>query len=165
MADTDPGEQLVVEVFVRDIGRSTAFYRSLGFELLRDAGTFVELTWEGSKLFLDERADLPVSTQPQANVRIMVADADSWWERAQRLGARIFQPIADRPYGLRDFTILDPDGFGLRFATRLEGERAERQEARRSIEQRLQRLGEAFDTLSVPGGTEPGAGQPPRPSR
>ena len=32
----DPTEQLVTEVVVRDIKRSVAFYRSLGFELLRD---------------------------------------------------------------------------------------------------------------------------------
>ena len=27
--------------------------------------------------------------------------------------------IASRYYGLRDFTVLDPDGFGLRFAGRI----------------------------------------------
>jgi len=145
--EADPNEQLVVEVFVRDIRRSTDFYRSLGFVLVRDDGTFVELNWEATKLFLDERAELPPFTHPQANVRIMVTDVDAWWQRAQELGAAVFQPIADRPYGLRDFTILDPDGFGLRFATRLEGERAERQATQRSIEQRLERLGEAFDGL------------------
>lgn len=143
----EPADQLVVEVFVHDIRCSTEFYRSLGFELLRDDGTFVELVREGSKLFLEERAGLPASTHPQANVRVMVADVDAWWELAERAGARVFQPIADRSYGLRDFTILDPDGFGLRFATRLEGERAERQTTQRSIEQRLERLGEAFDAL------------------
>jgi len=40
----DPTEQLVTEMVVRDIGRSTEFYRLLGFELLRDGGDFVELT-------------------------------------------------------------------------------------------------------------------------
>ena len=28
-------------------------------------------------------------------------------------------PIADRYYGLREFSIADPDGFGVRFATAL----------------------------------------------
>lgn len=37
-------EQLVTEIVVRDIQRSTKFYRDLGFEVLRDAGDFVELT-------------------------------------------------------------------------------------------------------------------------
>ena len=48
----DSTEQLVTEVVVRDIRRSTEFYRRLGFELLRDDGDFVELTWEQHRLFL-----------------------------------------------------------------------------------------------------------------
>jgi hypothetical protein len=32
----------------------------------------------------------------------------------------IVVPVADRSYGLRDFTIADPDGFGVRFASILE---------------------------------------------
>lgn len=148
MPYADPTDQLVVEIFVRDIRRSTVFYRSLGFELLRNDGAFVELTWEDHKLFLDERPDLPdAGPRPQANVRVLVADVDAWWERARRLDADVFQPIGDRTYGLRDFTIVDPDGFGLRFASRLEGERAERQMSQRTFEERLERLGEAFDGL------------------
>src|ERR1051326_1978007 len=47
-----PTEQLVTEIVVRDIQRSTAFYRRLSFTLLRDGGDFVELTWEDHRLFL-----------------------------------------------------------------------------------------------------------------
>lgn len=113
--------QLIVEIFVRDIARAREFYQQLGFVLRVDKGSFVELGWEGNTLYLDERPDLPPAPRhPQANVRIMVPDVDCYWERALALGALILAPIADRPYGLRDFTILDPDGFGLRFGTRLE---------------------------------------------
>ena len=115
-----PTEQLVVEIFVRDVARSKAFYRDLGFEVLSDRGSFVVLGWEGHRLFLDERRDLPPSpAQPRANVRVMVADVDRYWERARAMGAPVLAPIADREYGLRDFTILDPDGFGVRFGTPL----------------------------------------------
>ena len=38
------------------------------------------------------------------------------------MGAPVLAPIADREYGLRDFTILDPDGFGVRFGARLGGD-------------------------------------------
>ena len=38
----------------------------------------------------------------------------------------IIIPIADRYYGLRDFLIADPDGFGVRFASALD----QRQEPR-----------------------------------
>ncbi len=53
----------------------------------------------------------------------MVPDVDSCWSRATGMGARVLAPIAARDYGLRDFTIADPDGFGIRFATRIEGAR------------------------------------------
>jgi catechol 2,3-dioxygenase-like lactoylglutathione lyase family enzyme len=39
-------DQLVVEVYVRDIGESKRFYEALGFQLVRDASHFVELQWE-----------------------------------------------------------------------------------------------------------------------
>lgn len=117
----DPTEQLVTEIFVRDIKRSTAFYRRLGFELVRDDGDFVELTWEGHLLFLGERPEMgPVPDTTQANVRVMVPDVDRYWELATEMGARVLGPIQDTSYGLRDFAIADPDGFAVRFATRLE---------------------------------------------
>ena len=50
----DSTEQLVTEIVVRNIQRSTKFYRELGFEVLRDAGDFVELTWEDHYLYLAE---------------------------------------------------------------------------------------------------------------
>lgn len=119
----DPTEQLVTEIFVRDIRKSTAFYRRLGFGLVRDDGDFVELAWEGHRLFLDERPDMgPVPDTVQANVRVMVPDVDRYWELAREMGARVLAPIQDKSYGLRDFAIADPDGFAVRFATRLEDE-------------------------------------------
>jgi catechol 2,3-dioxygenase-like lactoylglutathione lyase family enzyme len=125
----DPTEQLVCEIVVRDIKRSLAFYRSLGFELLREAGDFVELTWEDHRLFLAQISAFqgvepaePVRPAefPVANVRVMVANVDDCWKVASDVGAPVVVPIADRYYGLRDFTIADPDGFGVRFASLLD---------------------------------------------
>src|SRR5262245_21485039 len=121
-----PTEQLVTEIVVRDIKRSTQFYCSLGFKLLRDGGDFVELTWEDHRLFLAElsafhgleQMELPAPPKfPLANIRVMVPNVDEHWKLANELGAQIVIPISDRYYGLRDFTIADPDGFGVRFAT------------------------------------------------
>jgi len=56
---------------------------------------------------------------PVANVRVMVPNVDQCWSLANELGAPIILPIADRYYGLRDFIISDPDGFGVRFASQL----------------------------------------------
>jgi len=122
----DPTEQLVCEVVVRDVKRSVAFYRSLGFEVLRDAGDFVELTWEDHRLFLAELSAFqgvepaePIQPPefPVANVRVMVLNVDDCWKVATDVGAPVVVPIGDRSYGLRDFTIADPDGFGIRFAS------------------------------------------------
>ncbi len=113
--------QLVVEVFARDIEVSKRFYTRLGFDLAEDRGDFVTLTWEGHQFYLDARPDQPeVPEEPQANMRIMVPDVDDYWQIARELSAPVVAPIEDRGYGLRDFTILDPDGFGLRFGTWLE---------------------------------------------
>ena len=111
-------DQLVVEVFARDIEASKRFYERLGFELLEDRGDFVEYSWEGHKFFLDARPDQPdASSHPQANMRIMVPNVDDYWRLVQESGATVVSPIQDQEYGLRDFTILDPDGIGLRFGT------------------------------------------------
>ena len=115
-----PTEQLVVELFVRDMEQSIAFYRELGFELVRSDGTFAEMVWEENLFFLDSTRTPPEVTRPAANVRVMVPDVDAYWEKAMRLNASIIWPIGDRDYGLRDFAMTDPNGFGIRFATRLD---------------------------------------------
>jgi catechol 2,3-dioxygenase-like lactoylglutathione lyase family enzyme len=122
----DPTDQLVTEIVVRDIRRSVEFYSRLGFALLRDGGDFVELTWEDHRLFLAELSAFrdargaAVATPPPfppANVRVMVPNVDEYWKLVNAIGARIIVPVGDRYYGLRDFTIADPDGFGVRFAS------------------------------------------------
>jgi catechol 2,3-dioxygenase-like lactoylglutathione lyase family enzyme len=124
----DSTEQLVTEILVQDMQRSVQFYRHLGFVLLRDAGDFVELTWEEHRLFLAEPSafhdsgpvEIPSRPHfPLANLRVMVPDVDECWKLAKEMGAQVISPIADRYYGLRDFIITDPDGFGIRFATAL----------------------------------------------
>jgi uncharacterized glyoxalase superfamily protein PhnB len=86
----------------------------------------VELTSEDHRLFLAELSafhevagvELPVPPRfPLANIRVMVSDVDDHWRLANEIGARNIVPIADRYHGLRDFTIADPDGSGVRFAS------------------------------------------------
>jgi catechol 2,3-dioxygenase-like lactoylglutathione lyase family enzyme len=111
-------QQLVLEIMVRDLDRSLAVYTALGFMLERRDGGFAELSLDDRQLFLDERADLPAfDGTARGNVRIMTADVDAVWAKVQSLELMVEREIADRYYGLRDFTVLDPDGFGIRFAT------------------------------------------------
>jgi catechol 2,3-dioxygenase-like lactoylglutathione lyase family enzyme len=116
----EPTEQLVVELYVRNVRESAAFYEKLGFKAIRREATFVELGWENSLLFLEQ---LPGQPAPPvtlvANIRIMVADVDRYWKVCQEMHLPVKKPIGDRYYGLRDFTVMSPDGVGLRFASKL----------------------------------------------
>ncbi len=111
--------QGVVEVVVPDLGAALAFYRRLGFAVERETPTFVTLRWESTFLFLAQNPD--AGTAPRwASLRIVVADVDAAWARVSELRLPIGTSIADRPYGLRDFTVRDPAGFEVRFAQVLE---------------------------------------------
>jgi len=114
-----PQRQLVVEVYVTDLAKSLEFYERLGFVRERVDYGFAVVSWEGCQFFLDQT---PVEHQygSMANVRIMVEDVEHYWRLALEMGAIITSQLAPRYYGLRDFIMLDPDGFGLRFATPLE---------------------------------------------
>jgi catechol 2,3-dioxygenase-like lactoylglutathione lyase family enzyme len=115
-------EQLVLELYTRNITASVAFYQQFGFRLLRAESHFVELGWDRAQIYLEETADAPEPNgRIVGNVRVLVPDVDRFWTLAQERGCTVIRPIEDRYYGLRDFTIAGPDGVGLRFASRLGG--------------------------------------------
>lgn len=107
--------QLVTELPVRSLAESLSFYRAAGFKLVRATPTFGVLSWGDRYLFLVERADVGVGATP-ANLRVVVGDVDALFAQATERGWRVREPPADRGYGLIDFTVLDPDGYELRFA-------------------------------------------------
>ena len=115
MAQTENEAQGVVEIVGPDLDALLGFYLAIGFELERRTGDFAVVHWQGTRLFLAGNPDAPVS-ECWRSLRIMVADVDAMWHKANRLQLRIGTMIDDRPYGLRDFVIVDPAGFGLRFA-------------------------------------------------
>jgi catechol 2,3-dioxygenase-like lactoylglutathione lyase family enzyme len=115
-----PADQLVVALYVQDIGETARFFEGLGFALIRDEGTFVELSWDETPLFLVamEGATVPPPRR-FGDLRIMVPDVDHYWEIAGKQGLTVVRPIENRGYGLRDFIISGPAGLAIRFATRL----------------------------------------------
>ena len=122
-------EQLVLELYTRNISASVEFYQRFGFRLLRAEPHFVELGWDRAQIYLEEVADALPPTSGQAlpngplvgNIRVLVPDVDRYWAMAQELSCTVIRPIEDRYYGLRDFTIAGPDSVGLRFASRVGG--------------------------------------------
>jgi catechol 2,3-dioxygenase-like lactoylglutathione lyase family enzyme len=108
--------QGVLEIVGPDLEDLLGFYVSMGFELERRSGDFAVVHWQGTRLFLAGHTQAQVADQCWRSIRIMVDDVDALWRKANDLRLRIVNPIADRAYGLRDFVIADPAGFGLRFA-------------------------------------------------
>lgn len=51
-----------------------------------------------------------------ARVTVVVDDVDSCHDELRARGADIVEPLADRPYGMRDFNVRTPDGHLLIFS-------------------------------------------------
>lgn len=115
---TENESQGVVEIVGPDVDALLSFYLSIGFELERRTGDFAVVHWQGTRLFLAGNSDAPAG-ECWRSLRIMVEDVDAMWQKANQLGLKVGNPIAERFYGLRDFLLVDPAGFGLRFAQAL----------------------------------------------
>lgn len=111
--------QGVVEIVGLDLDALLDFYLSIGFRLERRSGDFAVVHWDDTRLFLAQNPDAS-ARECWSSIRIMVEDVDALWHQANHLQLKIGNPIADRPYGLRDFVLVDPAGFGLRFAQALD---------------------------------------------
>jgi len=111
--------QGVVEVVVPDLAKSIHFYEKLGFAQERRAKGFVSLRRGNVRLYLAESPEAP-TTERWVNLRIIVENVDELWALAQRARLQVDVPLGDRPFGLRDFTLLDPAGFQVRFAQVIE---------------------------------------------
>ncbi len=126
MAESERLVPVAPEFFVRDIIRSIAFYERLGFIVVRQEPDFAVIALrEDVHVLLAAEAHTSrewLNAGPRGvglNIRIMVDDVDAVYQRAKDAGAPITQEIKDCYYGLRDFILLDPDGFALRFASPL----------------------------------------------
>lgn len=117
------------EFFVRDIVSSVRFYEGLGFDVIRREPDFAIVALGGAVVLLakqesDEGALARwLASGPHGigvNIRIFVQDAYAMLRRVTSSGATVWQEIADRDYGLRDFITADPDGYLLRFAAPIE---------------------------------------------
>jgi catechol 2,3-dioxygenase-like lactoylglutathione lyase family enzyme len=55
----EPKEQLMVEVYVRNLEASSTFYRRLGFDVVRQEEGFMELQWDGVPFALKVLPEAP----------------------------------------------------------------------------------------------------------
>jgi catechol 2,3-dioxygenase-like lactoylglutathione lyase family enzyme len=130
--------KLTPELDVADLDRSLAFYVDvIGFQVLfdRTEERFVFLDLDGVHLMLEEAAGLGrrFRTAPLeypygrgVNFQIEVADVMATYERVCAAHAQVLIPLEERWYrrlqienGNRQFVVVDPDGYLLRFYTYL----------------------------------------------
>ncbi len=129
---------LIPELCCTNINKSLLFYTTiLGFNIQyqREEAGFAMLELEGSRIMLDEINNHkrtwitgPMETPfgRGINLQIMTNKVDELYDRVQKAGANIFLPIEEQWYrandveiGNRQFIVLDPDGYMLRFAQSL----------------------------------------------
>jgi lactoylglutathione lyase len=119
-----------IELFVNDVEHSARFYREvLGFRPERDVDEtgYLAISSGALTIGLQGHAKLPSGHHfrrehfggPRGvgvEIQIEVDDVDALYARAvttaPALGAGI-EPIGDRSWGLRDFRLIDPDGYYL----------------------------------------------------
>jgi len=130
MADPKELAPLAVELFVPNVTEAARYYAdTLGFTILRtdppDEPVFAiahlgeaVVMFMSDRFYAGPRSDLDYRGAG-VDIRLMVPDVDSVYERIRAAGLEVLHPIGDRDYGLRDFITRDPFGFRLRFASAL----------------------------------------------
>src|SRR5215212_4302385 len=109
-------ERLHAGLSVDDIHSAIDFYTTrLGFRLgftWGDPPTFAGVTFGQVQVFFQKSAPSPKGLA----VYFLVDDADALYEFHRANGIEIAEPIDDREYGIRDYTIRDLNGYHLSFA-------------------------------------------------
>ena len=124
------GSSLVPAIRVPDMAAAIEFYRDqLGFRVERggpEDGN-VALSFGDARIMLDRvPTDYYSASYNEAIAKRMGAsaptalyiespDLDAHHERLEKRGIEIVDPIADRPWGQREFTVADPHGNWLSF--------------------------------------------------
>lgn len=103
---------LMPRIPVTDMNRSIAYYQeALGFRLAwrHTAGHLACLATGDIELLLlvPWMGDGP---PPPQSAYVYVEDPDQLCDEYRQAGADIVDPVASRPYGMRDFVVRDPDG-------------------------------------------------------
>ena len=115
------------EIFPADLDATVAFYVSvLGFELVHDErdqpSAYVALARDTVLVGAAARPEVPDRGQrrPVTGVELVleVDDLDEEYARVTAAGWPLAEDLAGRPWGLRDFRLLDPSGYYWRVTGR-----------------------------------------------
>jgi hypothetical protein len=118
-----------VELYVEDPAYYVRIFRdALGFEVVRDEGTFVELRSARGLVILnafeDADAGHPFEDYRQEKRRglgveigIVTDRLRATWERARQIEGCVVSDVVTQEWGMTDYRILTPHGYYLRVTT------------------------------------------------
>lgn len=116
------GTTLRCEIFPDDLDATADFYvRVLGFEVIRDERDaeqpYLALARGDAQLGAAARPAVdPGPRRPPVGAELVVEvdDLDACHDRVRATGWPVEEGITSRPWGARDFRVLDPSGYYLR---------------------------------------------------
>lgn len=111
---------------VKDVKKSVEFYRdSLGFQVgmtFPDAANpeYADLSKDGMVLMFIPAKDVGVGSGEKVGIGVNLymqidGDIDEYYAAVKGKGVNIVANIKDEPFGIRDFTVEDIDGYVLTF--------------------------------------------------
>jgi uncharacterized glyoxalase superfamily protein PhnB len=111
---------------VRNMKETIEFYKnSLGFKMgmaFPDADNtgYAELSKDGMVLMFISAKDCKIGSEEKLGIGVNLymqidGDIDEYYQELQKRGVKIAVDIADEPYGIRDFTVEDINGYLLTF--------------------------------------------------
>jgi len=120
---------VIVELFVRDVAASRAFYEALGFRATNEwrNGAWMEREGVGIRLELDDHVTAgphyftpDIGRHPRGTgveIVVQVSDVTAVHEAAIKAGLNIVRELKERPWNCRDFRLADPDGYFIRITS------------------------------------------------
>ena len=112
------------QFLVDDLARSIAYYERLGFTFGEPWDGFYAIgQLDGLELHLKEAPRyIEERQQRRANEHLDAAAGvdgiEAYYAQCAANGATIIKPLADTPWGTRDFYVEDPDGYIVSFGGR-----------------------------------------------
>ena len=104
-----------ITFFVKDIDKTTEFYKTLGFKIEKHEKDYMlaRMNWFSMDFVTEKGA---AKTEPKGAglcINISVGDVDEFYKNAQAKGLKPSSEPEDFPGGFRNFVIHDPDGYNL----------------------------------------------------
>jgi catechol 2,3-dioxygenase-like lactoylglutathione lyase family enzyme len=93
----------------KDFALSKRFYQDLGFEIAWSSDDLAYVRHGNASFLLQNFEEPPDNFM----MHLLVEDVEAWWNHVQAVGLAAkygvkAEPPADRPWGIRDFVLVDP---------------------------------------------------------